>query len=116
AAFRRLLGPRQAERLAVSGKLLAAEEALAVGLVDEVVAPDGVVPRAVELCAGLLALPPLAMSSTREQARADLVALFSDRGDPELGGVLESWFSAETQTTLRGLVAKLAQKRAAAAS
>src|SRR5882757_9439535 len=42
-----LVGSRQAERLAVGGILLGPEEALRLGLVDEVAPLDEVVPRAV---------------------------------------------------------------------
>jgi enoyl-CoA hydratase/carnithine racemase len=72
AGLRRLIGPRQAEQLAVGGGLLSPQKALGVGLVDEVVAPDRVMNRAVEWCQRLLALPAEAMTATRRQARAGL--------------------------------------------
>lgn len=111
AVFRRVVGDRQAEKLAVSGALLPAAEALRAGLVDELAPPDQVVPRAVEHCQRLLALPPQAMAETRRIARAGLVRLLDEAGEEEVEEVLRHWFSDETQTTLRGLVEKLAAKR-----
>lgn len=111
AVFRRVVGDRQAEKLAVSGALLPAAEALRVGLVDELAPPDQVVPRAVEHCQRLLALPPQAMAETRRVARAGLVRLLDEAGEGEVDLVLRHWFSDETQTTLRGLVEKMAAKR-----
>jgi 3,2-trans-enoyl-CoA isomerase len=111
AVLRRVVGDRQAERLAVSGELVSAAEALRLGLVDELAPPDEVVPRAVEHCRRLLALPPRAMAETRRNARAGLVRLFDEAGEEEIELVLRDWFSDETQATLRALVAKLAAKR-----
>ena len=108
-ALRRLVGPREAERLAVTGQLVAAEEARRIGLVDEVVPPERVVERAVEWCNGMLALPPRAMAITREAARADLVAL-CDGMEAELPVLVDRWFSDETQSVLRGLVERLKKK------
>jgi enoyl-CoA hydratase/carnithine racemase len=77
AALCRLVGPRQAERLAVRGLLITPTEAAACGLVDELAPADQVVGRAVQWCESLLALPRTAMEITRRQARADLVAKFA---------------------------------------
>jgi len=109
--LQRLVGPRQAERLAVGGLLISPADAASVGLVDELSEPDQVVPRALAWCQSLLALPPNAMSLTRQQARADLVGLFSERNlEAELDRVMASWWAEETQKTLRGLAARLGKK------
>jgi enoyl-CoA hydratase/carnithine racemase len=71
--LRRLVGPRQAERLAVSGLLISPEVALEIGVVDEVAPADQVIERALEWCKSRLALPAEAMAATRCEARADLV-------------------------------------------
>jgi len=82
-------------------------------LVDEVVPSERVVERAVAMAAELAALPGAAMAATRRLARADLVAMF-DAAGAEMESVLDSWFSAEAQATMRALVERLARKRAAA--
>jgi enoyl-CoA hydratase/carnithine racemase len=110
-ALSRLVGPRQAERLAVSGLLIPAAEAARLGLVDELAPPDRVVPRAIELCQSLLALPPRAMTETRRMARAGLARLFDDAGDAEVEKVLADWFSEETQGAMRALVERLAKRK-----
>jgi len=109
-ALRRLVGLRQAERLGVGGLMLSPEQALHVGLVDEVVSPDQLTSRALEWCTGLLKLPRQAMSATRRQARADLIELFEHDLDRELSAVTASWWSEETQSTLRSLAERLASK------
>jgi 3,2-trans-enoyl-CoA isomerase len=108
-AARRLLGPREAERLSVTGQLIAGAEARRLGLVDELAPPDRVVERAVEWCRAVLALPPRALAITRQDARADLVALF-DETETELPLLVDRWFSDETQATLRALVERLKKR------
>jgi 3,2-trans-enoyl-CoA isomerase len=114
AALRRLVGPRQAERLGVGGVLLSPEQALALGLVDELIPADEVVDRAIRWCQGLLEVPPAAMNSTRRLARADLTVCFETDLEAELRQVNAWWWSPETQTTLHGLAARLGKKPVAA--
>jgi 3,2-trans-enoyl-CoA isomerase len=102
-----LVGPRQAERLAVAGLLLSPDEAIRVGLVDEVAPLDEVVPRAVAWAADLLTRPPQAMSSTRKLARRPLVEAFDALDDAAMDGVVAAWAGAEAQTTLRAIATRL---------
>ncbi|HEY3859382.1 MAG TPA: enoyl-CoA hydratase/isomerase family protein [Gammaproteobacteria bacterium] len=107
----RLVGQRQAERLAVRGMLVSPEEALACGLVDQVVAPEEVVPKALEWCRELLKMPPHAMSATRKALRADYVTLFDSLGATTRDEMTAVWFGAETQAALKTLVAQLAARK-----
>jgi Delta3-Delta2-enoyl-CoA isomerase len=108
--LRRLVGPRRAEYLGVSGVLVSPDQALAAGLVDEVVAADDVVPRALAWCRNMLALPKDAMTLTRREARRDLHQLFESGMDAELTTVIANWWTPATQKTLSGLVEKLKKK------
>jgi Delta3-Delta2-enoyl-CoA isomerase len=110
--LRRLVGAHQAERLAVGGLLISPDEAIRIGLVDEVLPLDQVVSRAIEWSRGLLALPVDAMAATRRRARADLFELFAGSFDLELDQVNAAWWSPEAQTTLRVLVDRLSRKKA----
>ena len=110
-ALERLVGPRIATQCALEGRLMAPREALAIGLVDELAAPDQVVPRAVAWCRKLLALPsPAALGLTLSYARAELQRKLADEVvDPE--AMTDHWLSDATQSTLRGLREKLRAKR-----
>jgi Delta3-Delta2-enoyl-CoA isomerase len=110
-AMRRLVGPRPAERLCVGAALVPAAEALRLGLVDELAPAERVIERAIEISNALLALPPIALATTRRLARADLAALFADGSEAELGALVEQWFSAETQGAMRALVERLAKRK-----
>ncbi len=111
AAMRRQVGPRLAERMCVTGALVTPEEALRIGLVDELAPAAQVVERAIAVARDLAALPRVAMSETRRLARADLAALFDGVASAEVPALLDSWFSAEAQTTMRAVVEKLSRKK-----
>ncbi|MBZ5722239.1 MAG: enoyl-CoA hydratase/isomerase family protein [Acidobacteriia bacterium] len=110
-ALQRLVGPRQAGRLALEGVLISPVEAASIGLVDEVVPPDQVVESAVAWCQKLLAVPQGALALTRREARAELVGFFGSDLSSELQEVSAAWWADETQRVLRGLVERLAQKK-----
>ncbi len=107
--LRRLVGRRQAERLAVGGVLVPAAEAHALGWIDELAPADEVVARAATYLGSLLELPRRAMLATRALLREDLVRMVeSDPGSE--ADVVELWFSDETQQAMRALVARLGDK------
>jgi 3,2-trans-enoyl-CoA isomerase len=106
-ALRRVVGPYRAERLLVSGAMLDAEQALAVGFVDELVGLEQVNTRALVWLRELLALPRQAMLTTRALARADLAGAFADVSRLPLEEFLDGFYGDETQATLKALVARL---------
>ncbi len=71
--------------------------ALELGLVDEVVPPDDVAPRAVAWCERLLKLPAQAVAQTRALAREPLVRAFDILDDAHVESFLDLWFSDETR-------------------
>ncbi len=104
-ALQRLLGANAAERHLVSGALIGPEQALQLGLVDQLEAVDQVVPAAIAWCEQLLALPRNAMLGNRRMARDELLRLF-EHGD-DGNAFLDVWFDPATQQALQQLVASL---------
>ena len=104
--MRRVIGQYRAERLLVSGSMVAADEALRIGLVDTVVEVDQVVPHALEWLSTLLALPRAPMLLTRSLARADLVRALEPQ-NLDLERFVDGWYDADTQAGLRALLARL---------
>jgi enoyl-CoA hydratase/carnithine racemase len=105
--LQRLVGAYRAERLLVAGAMLQPEDALAVGLIDEIANVGDVVDRAIEWLRDLYKSPQLAMLGTRQIARRDLAKIFEYPENLELDDFADSWFGSETQTTLKALVARL---------
>jgi 3,2-trans-enoyl-CoA isomerase len=108
--LRRIVGDRQAERLAVGGLLVDAQEAQRIGLVDELVPVGEVTQAALHWCRTMLELPRQAMSATRQRARAPLAELFA-QPQGEIEEVVDAWYSTETQGALRALIERLAAKK-----
>ncbi|NYZ63922.1 enoyl-CoA hydratase/isomerase family protein [Luteimonas deserti] len=104
--LRRVVGARQAERLLVGGHLPDSDEALRLGLVDELAGVDEVPLRARIWLDALLALPRGPMLQTRAIARADLLAALAPE-QLDLDRLIDAWHSADTQAALRALVARL---------
>jgi enoyl-CoA hydratase/carnithine racemase len=105
--MKRLVGPARAERLMVAGAMVESEQALALGMVDQLAEPDEVAQHAREWLEALLAKPSKAMLATREIARADLRQALTDPQRIRLDHFLDAWFEPETQAVLRAVVARL---------
>jgi enoyl-CoA hydratase/carnithine racemase len=114
AALVRVVGQRTAERLAVAGAMVGTDEALHIGLVDELAPPDEVVERALSWCRMLLELPRGPMLATRTRARRDLQLVMRGGDDGEVDRLVEEWFDPETQAALTALVARLREKKSSA--
>jgi len=106
--LRRAVGPRLAEELCVTGRLLQPTEALAIGLVDEV-APDPIA-AARAWCGHILQAPAQALAETRRRLRRDLVDLVRGQRDNDVRSLAEAWFEPELQLSLRELVTRLKAK------
>ena len=68
------LAPHAARVLALGNELIDAAECLRLGVFDEVVEPDEVIPRARELAAGLAAFPPDVYARTKRDLRGGTTA------------------------------------------
>jgi enoyl-CoA hydratase/carnithine racemase len=104
--MRRVVGAHRAERLLVSGEMVEAGQALALGLVDELTGIDEVPARALAWLQQQLQRPRKPVLATRAIARADVVAALQ----PEciqLDRFVDAWSDPDTQAGLRALVARL---------
>lgn len=104
--MRRVIGDHRAERLMVAGDMISAEQAHAIGLVDELTDVDDVIPRAVAWLEALLKLPRQPMLATRGLSRQAVVDALS----PDIVRIdtfVDAWWEPETQAALRALIAKL---------
>ncbi|MET0289735.1 MAG: enoyl-CoA hydratase/isomerase family protein [Pseudoxanthomonas sp.] len=107
--LRRAVGEHRAAWLLMQGELVSAEQAHAIGLVDELLDIEAVVPRSVAWLQTLLARPSAAMLQTRRIARAALVeALHPDQ--IQLERFVEAWTREETQQALQAMVARVRKR------
>ena len=78
----RQVGEKQARDLLLTGRIIGAEEASKMGLVNEIVAPDKLVARARELAALLMENSPASLRATKK--------LLSDHGRAELDSQIDA--------------------------
>lgn len=83
------IGPKQAKSYLLSGRLFDAAQAHALGLVDEIVAPAELLPRARSLARDLMQNSPAAMRQTKQ--------LFLDETLPELDRRIEQALAANVR-------------------
>jgi enoyl-CoA hydratase len=83
------LSPQAARRLALGAQLHDARTCVELGVFDEVVAPDAVVGRALEVARELAAMPAHVSARTKNQLRGPTIARLRDAAahDP----LLEAW-------------------------
>lgn len=106
ALMARVVGAHRAERLLVAGAMPEAEEALRIGLVDELVHIDEVATRARVWLEELLQLPHMPMLETRAIARREVIAaLAPERID--LPRFVAQWSHPDTQAALRAMLARI---------
>jgi enoyl-CoA hydratase len=105
AVVRAELSASTARRLALGAELFTPEQALELGVVDELCAPEQVVPRAVEVATGLAGLPRATYGVVKRQLRAPAIealdrVLSGGAGDPVLGG----WIGNDTRAAAASLL------------
>ena len=84
--------------------------ALEIGLVDEVLPLDQVLPRAIEWALGLAQLPSNALAATRAFVRKPLLDAAHALDGPTVAQMTEVWFSAEAQGALRAMLERIRKK------
>ena len=67
--LQRLVGYQRAAELSFSGRIVKAEEALALGILLEVTAPEQLLPRAREIAARIATKPPIAVRYAKQLLR-----------------------------------------------
>lgn len=104
--LRRVVGPHRAERMLVAGLMPTAEEALRIGMVDELAPAEEVAGRTVAWLQSLAALPRAPMLETRAIAREDVVEALRP-AHVDLDRFVEAWHGPDTQAALRAVLARL---------
>jgi len=103
----RQVGEKHARDLLLTGRIIGAEEAARMGLVNEIVAPEALMPRARELAALLMQNSPASLRATKQ--------LLNEHGRAELNSQIEAAVrqnaSIRTTADFREGVASFLEKR-----
>jgi enoyl-CoA hydratase len=105
AVVRAELGAATARRLVLGAALFGPEEALELGVVDELSGPGDLLPRALEVANGLAGLPRATYTVVKRQLRAPTIesidrVLSGGAGDPVLG----TWIGDDTRAAAASLL------------
>ena len=109
------LGGHVAERVLFSGARFSAEEAFALGLVDELVEPEKLVDRAIETARVLAEKPTGGYRRLKYYARQALAARMHALDEAHLDELVDQWFSEETQRLVGAAVQRMKKPVAAQA-
>ena len=93
--------PAGLQSLVYTGRTLPAREALAAGLIDEVVTPADLPTRAQELARRLALIPPPAFRQTKQALRAAALGRIDQAGEWQDQAALETWSAPETLAHVR---------------
>ncbi len=101
---------RYLQRLAESGATFAPEEALHHGLVDEVVEPERLMERALEVARSLSAVPAKVFAITKLQIRQPCLDRLAAVSPALLVDIAEVWRDPETHEQIRAYLARTVRK------
>jgi enoyl-CoA hydratase len=108
--FRGRLAPGALERMTLEGPLFSPEEAVEIGLVDEVVPAPELEARAVERAKHLASVPDAAFAESKRLLREE-ASVRAERGRKEESRRwIDLWFSPQAQRRIGEVVAKLKKK------
>lgn len=108
AVVRAELSPRAARLLVLGAGLVEPERALELGVVDEVVAPDEVMPRALEVADELAALPPATFARVKRDLRGPVLEHVERIVEKGSDPALEAWLSDETRAAAAAILGRRA--------
>jgi enoyl-CoA hydratase len=109
-AVRYVVGPATAS-LVLTGRTLAPAEALAVGLVDEVVTPESLVDTAVARAAALGRIPAETFAVTKAQLRGEVSRRIAADDAASLDRLVDLWSSDPVRTAIAAYLDRLAARR-----
>jgi enoyl-CoA hydratase len=108
--MRHAAAPQHFERIVYSGATFAPEVAIDLGLVDEVVAGDAVLERAIAAAEKLAAIGPAAFALTKRQGRQPVRERL-DRDGPRFDPAVDAiWYAPETAARIRDYVTRTFKK------
>lgn len=104
------LGKADATRSLLEGKLFSPEEALAIGLVDEIVKPESILTAAERKARKYMAFESNTWSQSKLNIRKELIASTSSDQSADLEKMLKQWWSPSTRAILKTIIDSLQKK------
>jgi enoyl-CoA hydratase len=102
--------PNQVQSLIYTGRTMPPQDALAAGLLDEVVASAQLMARAQEVARQFARIPPEVYRLTKQSLRAESLERIERASELHDRAVLEVWTAAETHTHIREYLQRTLRK------
>lgn len=99
--LRYCVGTRNAEIMSITGQMFSAEEAKAMGLVDQIVSPETIQDSAFNLASMFAGLDGKAFASIKRQLRMDTHKEMMDKDHRYRDEMVDIWYSPETWARLQ---------------
>lgn len=96
--------------IALEGRLFLPREALALGLVHEVVPEGELIDKALQRASALAALPPAGVRQVKAALRKEVAARIRAESAQQSRGWVDTWLHPASQEKLRATVARLKQR------
>jgi enoyl-CoA hydratase len=109
-AVRYLVGPATAS-LVLTGRTFTPAEALTIGLVDEVVPADGLLPAAVSAAATLARIPAATFALTKAQLRGETSRRIADGDAAFTTTLVDMWTGEPARSSIAAYLSKLDARR-----
>ncbi len=109
-AIRFALPPQHLQMLMYTGRTVLPDEALRLGMVDEVVDPASLAARTEEIARQFAALPAPAFTLAKRQIRDKIISRAKHYASELDGEVLDLWSAPETHQRIREYLAKTVKK------
>jgi 3,2-trans-enoyl-CoA isomerase len=104
------IGSAQASRSLLEGKLFNPEEALKIGLVDELVNPDSIMTSAERWVRKYMAFTPATWQQSKINIRKEIIEASMANQSDYLNSMLEQWWSPTTRNNLKTIIDNLQRK------
>jgi 3,2-trans-enoyl-CoA isomerase len=104
------LGKRKAYQYLLEGKLMPVDEALQIGLIDEVSNPESVISNAEKKIRIYMQFNPVTWSQSKLNLRKELIAKVSADQTDTLNTMLEQWWHPDTRHSLQMIIQSLKPK------
>ena len=94
----------------LGGRNMGADAAREMGIVDEVVDPAGLFPRAMEVARDYAGIPAMAYSRVKMQLRGRVIGKLRDAIESQSDPTRNGWFTEETPGAMNALLAEATRK------